>query len=117
MAPCAVDSPGESVDEFKARLASRAAEARNQRWGIGTVILLPLDSYLPENFPGRQSTFFQQRLRSTTMQACMLSLSRLRGVRGGQGAPLRQANACWPSAARERSGKRAVYPFTRYYVT
>lgn len=51
MAPCAVDSPGESVDEFKARLASRAAEARNQRWGIGTARLLPLDSYLPENFP------------------------------------------------------------------
>lgn len=45
------DSPGESPDAFRSRLAARAATAKGQRWGIGTPILLPLDSYLPENFP------------------------------------------------------------------
>jgi len=51
MAPCDVDSPGESPDALRARHARRAETAKQQRFGIGTPRLLPLDAYLPENFP------------------------------------------------------------------
>lgn len=43
--------PGWTPQEHKRAINERATRARGARFGIGGYRILPLDSYLPENFP------------------------------------------------------------------